>query len=96
MKININKSELTGLLIAIKKDMRKHEWYGNEGEDKYCEITIGYCPDKKDWNIQTGDNSYTGGAYGYLHWGVGSIYPTTNCKDLATDLINQIADLIEY
>lgn len=94
MKIYINKNELAQVLIAIKKDMRKHDYYGNP--EKECEITIGYCPDKKDWDIQTGDNSFSGAAYGFPHWGVGNIYPTTNCKDLAIDLIDQIADLIEY
>lgn len=93
MKVYINKNELTNLLIAIKKDMRDCDYYGNP--EMECEVTIGYCPRKKEWDYQTGDNSYTGGAYGFHHWAVGSIYPATNCKSLASDLIDQIADLID-
>lgn len=37
-------------------------------------VTIGV--DERGWSYQTGDNSYTGGAYGYAHWGVCSL-----CRD---------------
>ena len=44
------------------------------------------------WSYQTGDNSFTGGAYGHATWGIGYLYRRSNCADLANQLVDEIAD----
>ena len=57
-------------------------------------LTIGASVDDNGdvaWSWQSGDNSYTGGAYPYEHWGVCYFDPETNgdnyAKQVVTDLI---------
>ncbi len=72
-----------------------------QSDDRACEddtlpgilVTVG--ADENDdgsfsWNYQTGDNSYTGGAYGFPHWAVISLYRRSNCRALALDAVNEI------
>jgi hypothetical protein len=53
-------------------------------------ITIG--ADEKGWSHQTGDNSFTGGAYGYAYWGVGTIDRDSDPVDVAEDLLRSLKD----
>jgi len=57
------------------------------------DITIGHDPKTGEWDYQTGDNSFTGGAYGYPNWAVGRVYRRTNSRGLAKDLIDQLHNL---
>lgn len=54
-------------------------------------VTIGASPNGS-WSYQTGDNSFTGGAYSHPVWGVCYLYRRSNCGDLARECINEIAD----
>ena len=88
------KSELRGLLMALKRDIRD-EYRASDDPDDHLpgmQVTIGWNEDG-DWSWQTGDNSYTGGAYGYPHWAVISLYRRSNCKDLAEDIIDQLKEV---
>lgn len=62
------------------------------------QVTIGFTPSDDDraasWHYQTGDNSYSGGAYGHPHWGVISLRRRSNCRELAKDCADQIAELV--
>jgi hypothetical protein len=49
------------------------------------DLTIGVNTLTGEWSWQTGDNSYTGGAYGYRDWGVTRVYRATNSRDCARD-----------
>jgi hypothetical protein len=86
-------SEIENLLKSMKKNI--------QSDDRACEddtlpgilVTVG--ADENDdgsfsWNYQTGDNSYTGGAYGFPHWAVISLYRRSNCRALALDAVNEI------
>lgn len=61
-------------------------------------VTIGFTPateeDNCSWSYQTGDNSYSGGAYGHPHWAVVSLYRRSNSRELAEDCASQIGDLV--
>ncbi len=84
--------EVSALIRAIKPDIGDE--YLHEGDElPSIQITIGHNPETGAWSYQTGDNSYTGGAYGYPNWGVGFIYRRTNSRELARDLIYQVAGL---
>ena len=98
------KQELYRLLVAIKKDA---DWYslrrdfreaGPDDSTPYVDVTIGCTFDFGEgsiaWNYQTGDNSFTGGAYGHPEWFTTSLLSRTNCKDASEDLIEEIESRI--
>jgi hypothetical protein len=89
-------NEIARLLVMLKKDIRDDY----RASDDPCDDIPGMCVtiganDKGEWSYQTGDNSYTGGAYGMPYWGVISLYRNSNCRELARDAIDQIADLAQ-
>ena len=53
-------------------------------------VTIGASPDGS-WHYQTGDNSYSGGAYSHAYWGLVYLNRRTNSRGAALDAINEIA-----
>ena len=95
------RQELYSLLVAIKKDT---DWYTLRQEvlefgpstdpTPYVEVTIGctfnFAEGWISWGFQTGDNSFTGGAYGHPEWFSTSLFTRSNCKDIAKDLIEEI------
>jgi hypothetical protein len=46
------------------------------------------------WHYQTGDNSYSGGAYGHAHWAVISLYRRSNSRELAKQAADEIAESV--
>lgn len=47
-----------------------------------------------EWSYQTGDNSFTGCAYGYRHWSVIYLARRSNSAELAKDAANELIDEI--
>ncbi len=68
-------------------DDKESEYYG-------MQLTIACSDDGTKWNYQTGDNSYTGNAYGLPHWAVVYIYPDSTTDELMNEIINQLEDLL--
>jgi len=88
--VKLNKSELVAVLVSIKKEAIQNHWYNDERE---VQVTVGYtAPDM--WDIQTGDNCFSGPAYLHPHWGVAYLYPGCNCLDIAAELIDQVEDMV--
>jgi hypothetical protein len=89
------RKEIRSLLISLKPtiydDYRAHP----EATLPSIAVTIGakITPDGIAWNYQTGDNSYTGGAYGFPDWGICDLYRRDNCTTLASDIVEQFLDL---
>lgn len=86
------------LFVALKKDIGD-EYRADEQDDRPgMSVTIGFTPESEDkdasWSYQTGDNSFSGGAYGHPHWAVISLYRTSNSTELANDCADQIAELV--
>ena len=50
-------------------------------------------PKIKSWGWQSGDNSFSGGAYGEPHWGVGALEEDTNTRALAKEIVYEAFDL---
>ena len=59
------------------------------------DLTIGYDPADGSWDYQTGDNSFTGGAYGFPVWAVTSVYRRQDSRAVARDLIDQLWEGVE-
>lgn len=94
------RQELYSLLVALKKneDWRslRQDFYNFDPADStpYIYLTVGCTFDFAEgyitWSYQTGDNSFTGGAYGHPEWFTTSIFGRSNCNDIAKDLIEEI------
>jgi hypothetical protein len=59
-------------------------------------ITVGVTPTEGgfDWNYQTGDNSFTGGAYGHPHWVILYLMRRSNCRELSKEAVSQLRELL--
>lgn len=55
------------------------------------QLTVG-LNDAGEWSWQTGDNSFTGGAYGYPYWAVTGVYRRSNSRAVARDLQDQLVE----
>lgn len=85
-------AELSALVRAIKPDIQDD--YLEEDETvPGIDLTIGWSNDMDgEWSYQTGDNSFMGSAYNYPIWAVGRVYRRSNSRELARDLIDQLAE----
>jgi hypothetical protein len=72
---------LEKLCLSIKADLKNSE---------EMDVTIG--ADGVDWAFQTGDNTYTGPAYHYPHWGVSKVTVDSNCREMARCLQRQVME----
>lgn len=103
--------ELSALLktlkLAIHDDYRYQGFEESDYEDggrkigglpglPSMTVTIGWSDETGEWNYQTGDNSYTGGAYCYPHWAVVDLYRRSDSRDLARDIRSQLVDLVSW
>jgi hypothetical protein len=87
--------QLTELCRSIKETIAPEYRAFNEDKCPGIQLTVGWSEDG-GWDYQTGDNSYSGGAYFYPHWAVVGVYKNSNCRDLARDIQNQLAELANW
>lgn len=89
---SIFKKDVKSLLMSLKKDIQNDYRAHEDDTIPGMLVTIGAkdTEDGIDWNYQTGDNSFTGGAYGYADWAVVSLHRRSNCQELADDIYDQI------
>ena len=88
-------ADLSSLLKGLKA------YIGDRDRASGCEddtapsmdITIGWDDATGKWSYQTGDNSFTGGAYGYPHWACVLLHRRANTRDLARDIRSQLDEL---
>jgi len=84
-------------LAAALTDAKRHIDDDMIREDESLpSIDVTLACDENGYALQLGDNSYTGSAYSFRHWGVSTLYRRTNCRELARDLIEQCRDLAAY
>lgn len=89
------RNEIASLLKSLKPEIRD-EFRIEEGDTvPGIQVTIGASIEGNDiaWNYQTGDNSYTGGAYGHPHWAIIYLHRRSNCRLLAQEVVSEILDL---
>jgi hypothetical protein len=86
-------TEIKELLISLKPDICDDYRIADDEDLPGMVVTIGYSTDGS-WNYQTGDNSFSGGAYGHPHWAVVYLYRRSNSLELARDVIDQLWELI--
>lgn len=91
------RKDIEQLLKALKKDIGNEYRASEDDTLPSMVVTIGadepeVAGEAIPWNYQTGDNSYTGGAYGFPHWAVIYLYRRSNCKALAADAVQELAE----
>lgn len=79
---------IKGLKPTIGDDYRGNGCEGSKTPS--MDVTIG--ADVNGWSYQTGDNSFTGGAYGYRQWATVTIDRRSNSRMVAEDIISQLMD----
>lgn len=82
------------MFVALKGHIGDDYRADPEDESPGMCVTVGWSPDTGRWDYQTGDNSYTGGAYGHPHWAVVSLYRRSDSRALAREVRSQLADLV--
>ncbi|SRR5579871_441936 len=84
------KNELAALVHVLIPTIGDEYRASDDPEDETpgMQLTIGV--DSRGWGWQTGDNSFTGGAYGYAHWGVGSLYRDSDPADVAEEILSDL------
>lgn len=83
--------EALALIQAVQKDIDDDFRACEDDEEPGIRLTVG--DNCESWGYQTGDNSYTGGAYGYANWAVVDIYRDSDCEDLAKEIIDELTEL---
>jgi len=90
-------SEIASLLKSLKSQINDDFRASDDPEDNtpgMC-VTVSTNDEMSLWNYQTGDNSYSGGCYGDPHWSVIYLYRRSNCVELATEAVNELAEAVE-
>ncbi len=86
------KKEITALVKHVKSFIF-NDCRAFEGDDVAgIQLTVGHTPETGEWNWQTGDNSYSGGAYFHRNWAVVGVYRNSNCKVVAGDILQALKD----
>ena len=87
-------NELKSMFVALKATI--HDDYSTEGDEPGAppsmSVTVGWTPEDGGWNFQTGDNSFTGGAYGHPLWAVVYLTRRANSTELAREVRSQLLD----
>jgi hypothetical protein len=90
---------LEALVKSVKREVARYpdDFIDPDSDDDdavpYCELTVGASGESTSFGYQTGDNSYTGGAYGYPHWAVVTVGLDDSPREVAREIQSQIADL---
>jgi hypothetical protein len=87
------KRDLYRLCRRIKPTISDEFLAFEDDEEPGIQLTVGHDPATNEWDYQTGDNSYSGGAYAYPNWAVVGIYRNSNCQDLAVEILDQLEEL---
>ena len=90
----INKGELYRLCLAVKKKIEDDYRAFDDDDIPGIQLTVACDNKMKNWSWQTGDNSFSGGAYLFPNWAVVGVYRSSNCKDLADDILSQLIEII--
>jgi hypothetical protein len=75
------------LIPDIADDYRAQD---SEPSDETPAMTLTIGADCDGWSYQTGDNSFTGGAYSYREWSVVTLYRDSDPHEVAEEIISNL------
>lgn len=82
---------VASLITEIGDDYRATD--DPDDNEPGMQLTIG--ADADGWSYQTGDNSFTGGAYGYADWAVVYLSRDSDPGEVADDIIGQLREAFD-
>ena len=91
MRVLPAKSDIEGLIKACKAEISDEYRAYEDDDEPGIQLTVGW-DGVRDWSFQTGDNSYTGGAYHYPHWAVVAVYRDTDATEIAGEIHEQLEE----
>ena len=83
------KTDIKEFLTVCLEDFRK-----DAVEYDGLDLTVATSEQGDTWNYQTGDNSFTGGAYSLPHWAVTCVNPDSTVNDLYDAIVDQLSELL--
>ena len=83
-------AEITALVADLIPIIGDEYRASDDDEQPSMLLTIG--ADADGWSYQTGDNSYTGGAYGYHTWGIGYLDRESDPAEIAESIARDLED----
>ncbi len=89
-------SAIRALLVELKKQIADEYRCTDDSEDDTPGMCVTIGADGKgrgSWSYQTGDNSFTGGAYGFPHWAVVYLHRRDNSTELARAAVEELHEL---
>lgn len=93
--ITIPREEITALVTACIADIGDgYRAPDDDGDEPSMQLTVACNNKGTHWSYQTGDNSFTGGAYGLPHWAVVTLTRDCDPKDIVDDIFSQWSDLV--
>lgn len=88
-------NQWAALLRLLKRDIGDEYRCTDDPDDTTPGMLVTFGLDETGgWAYQTGDNSYTGGAYGFPFWGLAYLNRRSNCKALAQSAFDECAEQI--
>ena len=93
----ILEESLTRLFACLIPTIRDDYRASDDPDDDIpgIQVTVGATVQSDgsiSWSFQTGDNSYTGGAYSHPTWGVVSLFRESEPAEVAKECVEQIAE----
>jgi hypothetical protein len=89
------RAEISELVTWLLTGVKRLGDLNTEGEYT-LDLTVGYSPATQQWGYQTGDNSFTGGAYCHPIWGVTTITDGCSVDTILSEIFGEIEEQLEY
>lgn len=86
--------EVAALVASLIPEIGDEYRADEESTEPSMQLTCGTNDDASGWGWQTGDNSFTGGAYGWPHWAVVYLDRESDPAWVANDIIDQWEELV--
>jgi hypothetical protein len=81
---------ITQLIVDIDDDCRADQFT----DEPSIQLTLACNDDGSEYATQTGDNSFTGSAYGFPHWAVTTLTRDSEPHATAKVLLRELSDLV--
>lgn len=90
---DVLETEVAALLAELIPTIGDEYRASDDDDTPSMLVTVG-ADESGAWSYQTGDNSFTGGAYGFLAWGVGYLYRDSDPRAVARGIVDEIAEAL--
>lgn len=87
-----SRSELARLVRSVRANIGPDHRASGDPDDNTPAVSLTVGANREgQWNFQTGDNSFTGGAYGFASWAVVTVTKGENSFAVADEILDELA-----